>query len=91
MKIETQNKLNTLLTGINTKEKYEEDNGHYYLPDVFYSLSEKDYDITEILSKEQIDAIKLYKDNKYFSQEEAHEVIDFLVKKCYELGATKNY
>ena len=83
MKIETQNKLNTLLTGINTKEKYEEDNGHYYLPDVFYSLSEKDYDI--------IDAIKLYKDNKYFSQEEAHEVIDFLVKRCYELGATKNY
>ena len=41
MKIETQNKLNTLLTGINTKEKYEEDNGHYYLPDVFIVYQKK--------------------------------------------------
>lgn len=24
-------------------------------------------------------------------QEEAHEVIEFLIRRCYELGATKNY
>lgn len=29
--------------------------------------------------------------NKYFTQEEAHEVIEFLIRRCYELGATKNY
>lgn len=30
-------------------------------------------------------------DKKYFTQEEAHEVIEFLIRRCYELGATKNY
>lgn len=35
--------------------------------------------------------VKLFEDKKYFTQEEAHEVIEFLIKRCYELGATKNY
>ena len=39
----------------------------------------------------QINAIKLFEDKKYFTQEEAHEVIEFLIRRCYELGATKNY
>lgn len=32
-----------------------------------------------------------FEDKKYFTQEEAHEVIEFLIRRCYELGATKNY
>lgn len=40
---------------------------------------------------DQINAIKLFEDKKYFTQEEAHEVIEFLIRRCYELGATKNY
>lgn len=47
--------------------------------------------IEDILSEDQINSIKLFEDKKYFTQEEAHEVIEFLIKRCYELGATKNY
>lgn len=49
------------------------------------------YNIEDILSEDQINSIKLFEDKKYFTQEEAHEVIEFLIKRCYELGATKNY
>lgn len=36
-------------------------------------------------------SMTLFEDKKYFTQEEAHEVIEFLIRRCYELGATKNY
>lgn len=53
--------------------------------------SQDSYNIEDILSEDQINSIKLFEDKKYFTQEEAHEVIEFLIKRCYELGATKNY
>lgn len=37
------------------------------------------------------DYVNQAEDKKYFTQEEAHEVIEFLIRRCYELGATKNY
>lgn len=63
----------------------------YYLPDVIMPPSQDSYNIEDILSEDQINSIKLFEDKKYFTQEEAHEVIEFLIKRCYELGATKNY
>lgn len=86
-----RDKLHTLLVAQNTKEKYEDDNGYDYLPDVFYPLGEDKYEWSTILSEEQIEAIKSFRDKKYFTQEEAHEVIEFLIERCYQLGAIKNY
>lgn len=59
--------------------------------DVIMPPSQDSYNIEDILSEDQINSIKLFEDKKYFTQEEAHEVIEFLIKRCYELGATKNY
>lgn len=61
------------------------------LPDVIMPPSQDSYNIEDILSEDQINTIKLFEDKKYFTQEEAHEVIEFLIRRCYELGATKNY
>lgn len=69
----------------------EDDGSYHYLPDVIMPPSQDSYNIEDILSEDQINAIKLFEDKKYFTQEEAHEVIEFLIRRCYELGATKNY
>lgn len=45
----------------------------------------------KVRERRRLNAIKLFEDKKYFTQEEAHEVIEFLIRRCYELGATKNY
>ena len=71
MKTETDRKLYTYVTGVNTLDKYKEEHSYHYLPDVIMPPS--------------------FEDKKYFTQEEAHEVIEFLIRRCYELGATKNY
>lgn len=68
-----------------------EEHSYHYLPDVIMPPSQDSYNIEDILSEDQINAIKLFEDKKYFTQEEAHEVIEFLIRRCYELGATKNY
>lgn len=68
-----------------------DEHSYYYLPDVIMPPSQDSYNIEDILSEDQINSIKLFEDKKYFTQEEAHEVIEFLIKRCYELGATKNY
>lgn len=91
MKTETDRKLYTYVTGVNTLDKYKEEHSYYYLPDVIMPPSQDSYNIEDILSEDQINAIKLFEDKKYFTQEEAHEVIEFLIRRCYELGATKNY
>lgn len=70
---------------------YYEEHSYHYLPDVIMPPSQDSYNIEDILSEDQINAIKLFEDKKYFTQEEAHEVIEFLIRRCYELGATKNY
>lgn len=88
---ETDSKLRTLVTGINIKDKYEEDNGEWHLPDVFYGLKEDSYDWSIALSTEQVEAIKSFRNKDYFTQEEAHDIIQFLIEKCYEFGAKKNY
>lgn len=84
-------KLYTYVTGVNTLDKYKEEHSYHYLPDVIMPPSQDSYNIEDILSEDQINAIKLFEDKKYFTQEEAHEVIEFLIRRCYELGATKNY
>lgn len=91
MKTETDCKLYTYVTGVNTLDKYKEEHSYHYLPDVIMPPSQDSYNIEDILSEDQINAIKLFEDKKYFTQEEAHEVIEFLIRRCYELGATKNY
>ena len=91
MKTETDRKLYTYVTGVNTLDKYKEEHSYHYLPDVIMPPSQDSYNIEDILSEDQINAIKLFEDKKYFTQEEAHEVIEFLIRRCYELGATKNY
>lgn len=82
MKTETDRKLYTYVTGVNTLDKYKEEHSYHYLPDVIMPPSQDSYNIEDILS---------FEDKKYFTQEEAHEVIEFLIRRCYELGATKNY
>lgn len=91
MRTETSNKLNTYVTGINTKNDYIEKNSYYYLPDLIYPPAPDSYELKDIISQDQIDAINLFEKKQYFTQEEAHEVIEFLINRCYELGATKNY
>lgn len=85
------NQLPAYVTGVNTLDKYKEEHSYHYLPDVIMPPSQDSYNIEDILSEDQINAIKLFEDKKYFTQEEAHEVIEFLIRRCYELGATKNY
>ena len=91
MRAEINNKLHTYVTGVNTLDKYIDEHSYYYLPDVIMPPPQDSYNIKDILSEDQINSIKLFEDKKYFTQEEAHEVIEFLIKRCYELGATKNY
>lgn len=79
------------LGSVLSKDKYKEEHSYHYLPDVIMPPSQDSYNIEDILSEDQINAIKLFEDKKYFTQEEAHEVIEFLIRRCYELGATKNY
>lgn len=89
METKTLDKLYTLVTAQNTKDKYEQDNGEYCCEDVFVPLT--DYNIEDVLSQECIEALSKFNQNKYFDQTEAHEVIAFLLQKCYNVGYIKQY
>ena len=65
MKTETDRKLYTYVTGVNTLDKYKEEHSYHYLPDVIMPPSQDSYNIEDILSEDQINAIKLFEDKKY--------------------------
>lgn len=66
MKTETDRKLYTYVTGVNTLDKYKEEHSYHYLPDVIMPPSQDSYNIEDILSEDQINAIKLFEDKKIF-------------------------
>lgn len=53
----------------------------HYLPDVIMPPSQDSYNIEDILSEDQINAIKLFEDKKYFTQEESSRSNRILNKK----------
>lgn len=54
-------------------------------------LNNETYETVQRLMDDPSYMRRAQEDKKYFTQEEAHEVIEFLIRRCYELGATKNY
>jgi hypothetical protein len=52
MKTETDRKLYTYVTGVNTLDKYKEEHSYHYLPDVIMPPSQDSYNIGDILSED---------------------------------------
>lgn len=89
MTTETTKKFNTYLVAKTYKEDYENTHGVWYCEDVFFPC--KDYNIEEVLDPQQIEILEKFNKGEYFTNEELHEIVEFIAVRAFELKSTADY